>query len=71
MCRTACLRLLFLLTYFDLTWTLAVSSMTFVLMQYVLQTYKSTSREFELFVSCLIADPSAQTVKTVFSYLLT
>ena len=49
----------------DLTWTLTFPSITLVLMRCLLQTYKSSLGEFELFAVCL-TDHRAQTVKTVF-----
>ena len=70
----ACLRLLFLVTFGNLTLTLTFSGMNFVLTQYPSRTFpdsvssnshKSTLCEFELFPARL-TDVTAQNVKTVF-----
>ena len=52
-----------LVTFCDLTLTFL--GMTFVLTQYLSQTFTSTLCEFELFAARL-TDPTPQNVKTVF-----
>ena len=58
----------FLVTFGDLPWTWTFSGMTFVLTQYLSQTFTSTLCEFELFAAHL-TDHTAQNVKAVFFYL--
>ena len=53
----------FLVTFCDLTLTFL--GMTFVLTQYLSQTFTSTLCEFEFFAARL-TDPTPQNVKTVF-----